>query len=125
MNENRANRISKCGMTTTMPDESDLLRRIIHETLGEDLNEATLSSITRIFDDVRHGKDQLAEQVLAGTLSHEQFARSVNSLLTEKLPELVEILGADAAGRLFDVPTEGEIALLNPLIARAEDETEK
>lgn len=124
MSDNWTKRMGACGVTTKMPDETDLLRGIIHETLREDLDEATLLSVTRVFEEVRQRKGQLAERVLAGTLSREKFAVSINALLTEKLPELIEVLGADATGRLFDVATEGEIALLDPLIARAEDEAE-
>jgi hypothetical protein len=51
----------------------------------------------------------------------EEYARAVNELLTDALPDLAQLVGADKAKAMFGVEPGEDVVLLDPNIAQDED----
>lgn len=112
----------QCGLAQKAEmTEKDLDEELLEQALGKGFQPAKLQELAEIKDRIRVARDQLAQQVHSGQLTVEEYARAVNELLTDTLPDLARLVGADKAKAMFGVEPGEDVVLLDPNIAQDED----
>lgn len=119
--------LAGCGVTPSEGDmninelDDHLLEQRLRKQLGDSYRDEMLNKLLVLKQEILIEKESLAKDVEAGNMAIEQFANSVNTLLTEYLPKFAEVVGKENVKAIFDVAPGGQVQLLDSEIAAQED----
>jgi cobalamin biosynthesis protein CobT len=103
-----------------MDDEADdqqALLQMLREQMGSEATPETLAQVEQIRASLLAEKARLDEDVQAGRLSGEEFARRVNDLVSSYLPRLAEVIGLEGMREVIGAQPGESVQLLDPAMA--------
>jgi len=108
------------GTMAAVDDEADdqqAFFQMLREQMGSEATPETLAQVEQIRASLLAEKARLDEDVQAGRLSGEEFARRVNDLVSSYLPRLAEVIGLEGMREVIGAQPGESVQLLDPAMA--------